>query len=59
MTRVLHAEPHDTGTKETLPNRADVGYDSVFSGRGGAWAFNEYVIYRPEQQRPRFLITLA
>ncbi|MGR7026023.1 DUF5130 family protein [Geodermatophilus sp. URMC 62] len=33
MTRVLHAEPHDTGTKDTLPNRADEGYDSVFSYR--------------------------
>ena len=33
MTRVLHAEPHDTGTKDTLPNRADEGYDSIFSYR--------------------------
>ncbi|MEX5717445.1 DUF5130 family protein [Geodermatophilus maliterrae] len=33
MTRVLHAEPHDTGTKDTAPNRADEAYDTVFSYR--------------------------
>src|SRR3712207_6080213 len=33
MTRVLHAEPHDTGTVDTAPNRADEGYDTVFSYR--------------------------
>lgn len=33
MTRVLDAEPHDSGTAVTEPNRADVGYDTVFSYR--------------------------
>jgi hypothetical protein len=33
MTRVLQAEPHDTGTVDTLPNRADEGYDTIFSYR--------------------------
>ena len=33
MTRVLHAEPHDTATKDTLPNRADEAEapDTIFS----------------------------
>ena len=33
MTRVLDAEPHDSGTDVTAPNRADEGYDTVFSYR--------------------------
>ena len=33
MTRVLDAEPHDSGTDVTAPNRADQGYDTVFSYR--------------------------
>jgi hypothetical protein len=33
MTRVLEAEAHDTGTDVTAPNRADEGYDSIFSYR--------------------------
>ena len=33
MTRVLDAEAHDTGTDVTAPNRADEGYDTVFSYR--------------------------
>jgi hypothetical protein len=31
MTRVLHAEPHDTGTDETAPNMHDTGHDTVFT----------------------------
>ena len=33
MTRVLDADAHDTGTDVTAPNRADEGYDTVFSYR--------------------------
>jgi hypothetical protein len=33
MTRVLDAEPHDSGTVDTAPNRADQGYDTIFSYR--------------------------
>ena len=33
MTRVLDADAHDSGTVDTAPNRADQGYDTVFSYR--------------------------